>query len=300
MSKKGIALLLALLILAVLVILGSSLFISSLTESNLTKRDVRGKRAFWAAESGISKGIEKLKECAQSGDCQVSGTIDYENESYSYFATISVLDSLNYRVDSSGFLGQITKNISAVVRLRDIDANNFPYAIETEGLLDIGGSAQITPSDSTKEQSSLNFNSLFTFTKEELKSYADYTYTDPPNNITPCEGITWVDVSPDNEFRITSDSWEGSGILVIQGNVKITGGRFRGIIYIIGGRLEVPLEVAAGNPLIEGAILVECMPTSTTQIRGNFTLNYDLDAINEALDNLRFIAPQIVAWWEGS
>ena len=293
MSKKGIALLLALLILAVLVILGSSLFISSLTESNLTKRDVRGKRAFWAAESGISKGIEKLKECAQSGDCQVSGTIDYENESYSYFATISVLDSLNYRVDSSGFLGQITKNISAVVRLRDIDANNFPYAIESQGAIEVKGSAQITPSDSKKENSDLDFESLFGFTKDELKSYATYYYQDPPNNVEPVEDITWVELSEGREFRITSNNWEGSGILIINGDAKITGGEFEGIIYVIG-----ELKVPAGNPTVEGTILVEGDPSETTSLRGNFELDYDIEAIDEALNNLRYVAPQTVAWWQ--
>jgi len=210
--RKAIALIFSLLVMAVLFIIGQSFFTQTLNGSNLVKRYVTSLRAFWAAESGISKGIEKLKECAQSGDCQVSGTIDYENESYSYFATISVLDSLNYRVDSSGSLGQITKNISAVVRLRDIDANNFPYAIESQG---------------------------------------------------------------------------------INGDAKITGGEFEGIIYVIG-----ELKVPAGNPTVEGTILVEGDPSETTSLRGNFELDYDIEAIDEALNNLRYVAPQTVAWWQ--
>ncbi|MCD6583900.1 MAG: hypothetical protein J7K71_04375, partial [Candidatus Omnitrophica bacterium] len=228
-----------------------------------------------------------------SGDCQVSGTIDYENESYSYSATISVLDSLNYRVDSSGSLGQITKNISVVVRLRDIDANNFPYAIESQGAIEVKGSAQITPSDSKKENSDLDFESLFGFTKDELKSYATYYYQDPPNNVEPVEDITWVELSEGREFRITSNNWEGSGILIINGDAKITGGEFEGIIYVIG-----ELKVPAGNPTVEGTILVEGDPSETTSLRGNFELDYDAEAIDEALNNLRYVAPQTVAWWQ--
>ena len=291
--RKAIALIFSLLVMAVLFIIGQSFFTQTLNGSNLVKRYVTSLRAFWAAESGISKGIEKLKECAQSGDCQVSGTIDYENESYSYFATISVLDSLNYRVDSSGSLGQITKNISAVVRLRDIDANNFPYAIESQGAIEVKGSAQITPSDSKKENSDLDFESLFGFTKDELKSYAIYYYQDPPNNVEPVEDITWVELSEGREFRITSNNWEGSGILIINGDAKITGGEFEGIIYVIG-----ELKVPAGNPTVEGTILVEGDPSETTSLRGNFELDYDTEAIDEALNNLRYVAPQTVAWWQ--
>ncbi len=291
--RKAIALIFSLLVMAVLFIIGQSFFTQTLNGSNLVKRYVTSLRAFWAAESGISKGIEKLKECVQSGDCQVSGTIDYENESYSYSATISVLDSLNYRIDSSGSLGQITKNISAVVRLRDIDANNFPYAIESQGAIEVKGSAQITPSDSKKENSDLDFKSLFGFTKDELKSYATYYYQDPPNNVEPVEDITWVELSEGKELRITSNNWEGSGILIINGDAKITGGEFEGIIYVIG-----ELEVPAGNPTVEGTILVEGDPSETTSLRGNFELDYDTEAIDEALNNLRYVAPQTVAWWQ--
>ena len=159
--------------------------------------------------------------------------------------------------------------------------------------MDIGGSAAI---NGTSAQNSTNWDSyddyfqyLFGVTKSEMKSRADYTYTNPAINTSPCEGITWVTLTEGNDFKISSDTWGGSGILVVEGTAIVTGGDFDGIIYIIGGDFNVPVG-AAGNPVIKGTMLIEGDSNSTAWMRGNLYLEHNSTAISDALGGLRWVS----------
>jgi hypothetical protein len=290
MDRKGIALISALFLVLVLSILLVGFFFKTMTETNLVSRYAGYTRAFWLAEAGVAEGIMALPN-------NTSGCVGDTNHCYS--VATSQISSLYYQIDSLGSVslpsgGSVNRGVSAVVRTEEVDPTKFQFAIETTVELVIKGSVDINPDGSAKEFSDLNFPDLFGHSKEDIRSYADNLYSDPDNNILPCSGITWIDLSPGEEFMITSNLWQGSGILVVAGDAQITGGQFDGIIYVIG-KLRI-----AGNPILNGSILAESDTevVDDTTLTGNPTLNYDPTAISNAMDLLKFISPEIVSWRE--
>jgi type II secretory pathway pseudopilin PulG len=300
MGKRGIALIMSLLVILVLAILSSSFVYSVVNENRLANRFVNSTRAFWLAEAGIAEAKNNMP-------ADTSGTLGASSHTYSTHTT--QLLGEYYSIDSTGAVnlgpGQsISRSISAVVRTNPVDPNNFQHAIRTTTDLIIKGSADIN--GPTEEFASLNFADLFEHSNEELRSYATRLYTDPPVDIASVEGITWVDLSPGEEFRISSDTWRGGcgpdldcsqaadngAVLVVSGDAQITGGTFYGIIYVIG-RLRM-----SGNPTINGTVLVESQAEINTTLTGNVTINYNSANIVSALSYISFMAPVIVSWQE--
>ncbi len=292
-NSRGIALVVSLLILVVLAILLSSFFLSVMNENNLARRYADSVKAFWLAEAGVATGIASLPTAVSSACLST-------NECFS--AVTTHISGRYYQIDSTGTVSRlrggnnesVSRLVSAVAETSDITPNNFQHAIETTVDLVVKGSVDINPGDSWKEFADINFPDLFGYSKEDVKGAATHTYTDPPVSVLPCTGITWVNVSPGGEFKISSSTWSGSGILVVAGDAQITGGTFSGIIYVIG-KLRM-----SGNPVINGAVLAESKAEieKDTTLTGNVTLNYDVDAITNALALLQFIAPKVVAWRE--
>jgi len=107
------------------------------------------------------------------------------------------------------------------------------------------------------------FDEIFGCTLEEMKAYADYVGTDP----NPVEGITYVE----GDFGYnTSNGHVGSGILVVEGDLKITGTiDFTGIIWVTG---EI---TGLGNGYIFGAIFAAGI--DMTETGGSFLLEFDSD-----------------------
>lgn len=299
MKRKAVALLIIFIALIPLSFMVTTFFTKIFIETKLTSRYVGGMRAFWTAEAGVARAQSEMRTCALGGNCTYTGIIIYNRDTYVYNAAIAPLGGRYYRINSTGSAQENSRQISAVVQVRDADPGRFENGIETQGDIDISGNARINPAGSAKSFSVLNFEELFGFTKDEVKTFADTIYVDPPNNVLPCDGIIWVEVNDTNQFRITEHNWRGSGILIINGDTAIdvdatiTGGTFDGIIYIIG-----ELEIPAGNPVLSGTVLVEDEATDITKLRGNLKINYDPDKIENALNLLRFIAPHKVAWWE--
>lgn len=286
MGKRGIALVLALFVITIIAGLSGSFFLKSVNENSLVRRAVNSTRAFWLAEAGIAEVLANMPNNA-------SGTIGSGN--YAYSAVCAPLTGDYYQVDSTGTVtlpnsDTVTRSLNAVVRTDPVDASNFQHAIRTTVELIVRGSVDINgPSE---EFASLNFPDLFEHSKEEIESYATHVYTDPPVDVAPVDTITWVNLSEGEELRISSDTWSGSGILVVEGDAQITGGTFSGIIYIMG---ELRMS---GNPVINGTILAESSAELDTTLTGNVTINYDVQAIADALEALQFISPEIVSWRE--
>lgn len=285
-QQRAMALVMVLLFILVLSILGSSFFYGVINENKLVERYVSSVRAIWLAETGIAEAINNLPDDA-SGDLGGSN--------YTYSAHTSLLSGQYYQIDSTGAvslppMGTISRSLSAVVRTDPVEPGNFQHAIRTTSNLVVRGS--VTINGSSEEFAPLNFADLFEHSKEDMRGYATHLYTDPPVNVTPVDNITWVDLSPGGEFRISSDTYSGSGILIVAGDAQITGGTFNGIIYVIG-QLRI-----SGNPTINGSILAESHTEIDTTLTGNVTINYDANAITNALGPLQFIAPVIVSWKE--
>jgi len=310
MDKRGVA-----LILAMFVIISASFF-GSINENSLLNRSINSGRALWLAEAGLAEAIISLPNNPPS--CNPPGLCLADNPDYKYSVQTTALGGNFYQVVSTGtvvFSSQnISRQIMAILQVFPVDPNNFQHAIRTTVDLDIRGSADLgcddvafcAPSPYYEEYASLNFADLFQNSQEEVRSYADHIYTNPPVDVTPVEGITWVDLDPGQEMVISDNNWRGGcgpdndctqtadngAILVVSGDVQITGGEFYGIIYVLGN-----LRMA-GNPFIHGTILVEAEAEIDTELTGNVTVNHNRSAIEGALNRLNFSTSQIVSWEE--
>jgi Tfp pilus assembly protein PilX len=288
MGKRGVALILALLVTLVLSILLGSFFLRITNENQLVSRYVNSARAFWLAEAGVAEGIRHLPN-------PTSGCIGTANDCYS--VNITSLSAKYYQINSTGTVtlpsaGTITRSLNVVVQTEDIDPNKFQYAIGTTVTLVRRGSVTINPSTSWEENAIINFSDLFECSKEDMRSYATHVY-DTVDDTTAINGITWIE--PSGGSLNISGNLTGSGILVIAGNVHISGTfQFDGIIYVIGDL------TITGNVTLTGSVLAEsnALIDTTTEIKGNVTLNYDSNKITDALNPLRFMNPEIVSWKE--
>lgn len=290
MLKRASALIMSLLVMIVIVILLGSYFLKVMTENNLVTRYVNSTRAFWLAEAGVAEAVINMPN-------NVSGNLGGSN--YSYFAVTQPLAVPHFQIDSTGSVtlpggGIINRHIMVIAETNPVDPNNFRHAIRTTSTLRIQGNVTLTaPVDPPfEEDAPLNFAALFEHTRDEVRAHATYLYTDPPVDVTPVAEITWIDVAPGGECRISSDTWSGSGILVVNGDCRISGGRFEGIIYVFG-RLRM-----SGNPDIFGTILTESPAEIETTLTGTVEISHDEQAIIDALGWLAFIAPTIVSWEE--
>jgi len=181
--------------------------------------------------------------------------------------------------------------------------------IKTKGTISVGGNA--TVSGTVEQNADFDFEDIFGKTLEEMKQDAfTEVVTDPANNHEPVprsaetftdsndngvydygepfadsnssgdwddeKTVTWFDMESGGEARITRTGWRGKNILIVEGNFRMTGGRFDGIIYVKG-----QLDMAAGNPVINGAIFIDGDSSDEARIRGTAEINYDETAIGE-------------------
>ena len=163
-------------------------------------------------------------------------------------------------------------------------------AITATGTIKIKGSSIVN--GGIKENAIFDFEEIFGYTKEEIEDGATHLYVDPENNIIPVDNITWVNFVENDDFLISDNNWEGSGILIINGDMHITGGYFEGIIWVVGN-----LRIT-GNPIIEGAIFVEGgTDIETTLSTGNPTINYNSDVVNTPYYLSGAVAFNLLTWY---
>jgi Tfp pilus assembly protein PilX len=292
MNRRGIALVLGLYVIMVLSVLSASYLYKQVNMSFLSNRYADSTQAFWVAEGGIQAA--RNNNLTQSS---ISGAIG----AGSFVANIANINSSDYyEVVSTGTVGNITRTIDAVVSTRDVDADKFPFGIESTVAINFKGSSTVygenTPKpvakktrdpEYYKQNSNFSFADLFCFSTTEIKSISTiYNNTWPSGNIS---GINWV-IAPSSHFN---GNVAGSGILIVEGDLRITGTiNFDGIIYVIG---ELDM---AGTAYVGGAILAESAATFDTDITGTADIEHSITKISVALDNIKYRSPQIVSWKE--
>ncbi len=172
-------------------------------------------------------------------------------------------------------------------------------AMSANGNIEVGGSADITGDLIENSDPPLSFEDLFGMTKADMKDIADNHLEDPPNNPAGVEDITWVSFTDEGgSFKVTTAAWEGSGILVIDGDAHFSGGTFNGIMWIIGTLF------INGNNGFNGAIYVEGgIEYEDTTVLGNCQIAYDFGAILAAFANASLVLDyelKILSWFEDS
>lgn len=265
-------------------ILGSGLLWRSFSESNVVQRHANSCAAFWLAEAGIARAINSFPQSP------INDILGDANHTYST-QTAQVVGFIDrFAITSIGTVtlpsgSTITRTVEAVVRQPQFGA--VDNAITATGDVIVGGAAQVN--GNIDDNSTFNFEDIFDLTQAQVKAQADHFYLDPPNDVEPVDGITWIEMTPGEELVISSNLWNGSGILIVEGDLKIAGGDFSGILWVTG-----TLQFTAGNPDMFGAIFVDC-GASDTVVLGTAEITHDPVAIAESLGS---ISPVSISWSE--
>jgi len=290
-NNRGIALIASYIIIAVLLIVSAAFSARSIGEQRVANKEKDSVQAFWLAEAGLDRAINELP------DTPLSGTLGRG----AYSTQTSVATSVRFLITSSGGVpgldttdpNNIVRTITALVEqpVNAASAGDITSAITASGDVVVRGSAEVN--GDIDDNDVFDFEDVFGVSKEVMKNNASNLYTDPENNVTPVAEITWSDLVNDDEMIISDSNWEGSGILVVNGDLRLTGGLFRGIIWVIG-----TLWVS-GEPVVDGAIFVESGAEFETTLTGNPTVSYDSDTISDAFNySPSDLPPFIVNWKE--
>lgn len=118
-----------------------------------------------------------------------------------------------------------------------------------------------------------------------------------PNPLgTKLDPIVAVINEPDITKKVTLNNFEGSGILVVNGNISIEGTfTWRGLIIAYK---EATMEISlSGNPLIIGQIIAT---GNNIEFLGKGTINikYSAQALNLAINEPDELGFKVLSWWE--
>ena len=314
MNKRASALILGLFVILVLAGLSASFLYKQVNQSFISNRYADSTRALWVAESGL----RVVNNDALCNGCTTSPV----NVGQGYFVrTMSITGSpvteiINstltntttyYQVNTRGTVGGVSRTIDAVlnakVSITKVPAGNFAYGLESSVDIDFKGSSKVygetTPipvpakyrdTDYYKQNSTFSFVNLFSYSPTELKAMSTvYNNTWPSGTIS---GLNWV-VAPSSHFNGTVT---GTGILIIQGNLRVTGTiNFDGIIYVIG---ELDM---AGTANVRGSVLAESAASVDTTVTGTADIEHNSAIITNALDLIKKTTPfppRVVSWKE--
>lgn len=309
-SESGAILPIVIILMLALTITGLALLNAGVMENSLVRKEVSKNQTFYLAEAGIEHARVKLEEDWEGWEAY--SPISAALEAGTYSAYIYDTDSSGAdlpwnqrRVRSTGTVGEISKTVEVILR-KSPTSSGITSALTAGGDIIVKGSAEINPppteddeyvdfelGDNPDDGLTL-FEEIFGVSKDEMKAIAKDSpnrYYDSAINNDLVENITWVDGSPD-QSQITTSTWTGSGIWIVNGDLKITGGTFEGILWVIGS-----LYIAAGNPLISGAVFVECSAEVDTTVTGNATIELNTEATGSVLGDLG-TGPVVESWRE--
>jgi len=276
-NNSGAILALVVIILVVVNVMGIGLLSQRAMNAIEVVKKVQSNQAFWIAEGGLGMATSYLSKNMNMPETNpFSGTLGNGE----YNVTIMPVSGFSYRwtIESVGSVNIVTRRIRVVVAVKP----DVTTAMMLSGGLVVKGNADVN--GVVVEETTPCFEDVFGVTKEEMQHNATYEYTSPLNNQMPVGKITWIT----NNFKIAADAWVGSGIMIVNGDLTITGGTFNGIIWVIG-KLSI-----SGNPVINGSIFVEGGATVDTTITGTAKISFDPSAIDAAFSNFS----TVLSWQE--
>jgi len=289
MNKRGLALILSYIVITVLIILGGVFSVRSISESGIAQRYAESTQAFWLAEAGVAQALTQLNDFSNLNS--IASTSQYSVDTI-------VVEGSNRRVTAHGFVPsaaapRVERRITVLAQNSGGSNPSNPslitYAIETSGTLKIEGkNVDINPEGSSHAGSSLTFEQVFGMTLDQMKAIAvsaqasgtGHFYTDPDENQQPVNGITWVELTGSNKYKISSE-WSGSGLLIVNSNgndvaLDISSKwSFTGMIWVTGR-----FKITGGT--IDGAIFARSSIDAQSSLDGKPTLNLNSTAVADA------------------
>ena len=316
-KEKGAVLGITVTFLLVFIMLGlGSVYFSGAQALAIQKR-VSGIEAFWLAEAGIQSAMQFIinnkpidytdssPQCLSTGRCyrrEIDGT-----------AVSNV--AVRWQIDSTGTVGTVSGVNS---HLRVNFGPNVLRAFTTTGTIDSPGSGgiddHIEPDGSYLVHATFDLEGIFKITEAQILSLPGidiYTNTangqvriDQVTGGAAVDGVTWIN---NNNGRIKATSnWEGSGLLVINGDEFTMEGtaHFSGVIWVEGACLNIN-----GDHMVTGAVFVHDTntPPGETQISGNSAIDYSeagggIAAVDAVFANIGSTYPRslhaVLSWEE--
>ncbi len=313
---KGIALLVTIIFVVILGI--GAVVIARLhsTGIRLARRQNNSTRAFYIAEGGFERALYDLEQDDDWMDGDINGisiSVGGDTANF-YLLNYDQIDTATRHslggeftvwlknvagepteiwIKSEGLYPEGDQNearrvVKAVMKLSK-------PAIVAGGIVEVKGNAVVE--GDIIENSVISFENVFGKSMAEIKQlaqtdYPDTYYTTSFSNDS-AEGITWIEPNA-TDPQITQDGWTGTGLLIVEDDLKITGGTFGGVIWVVG-----TLDIS-GNPLITGSIFVECGATIETTVTGNPTIIFDSEAI-EGIEGVSYTltsVPSVIKLWQ--
>ena len=159
---------------------------------------------------------------------------------------------------------------------------NVQAAISSNSSIEVSGSATVNGSLVQNSDPPLSFEEVFSgVTKAQMEAMADTVLTYPGNNPACLDslGIIWIN----GDLKVTNDSWDESGILVVTGDASFQGGSFSGIMWIIGDLFINGNNGFDGAIYVEGGIEIEGDPLI---VSGDSETSFSLSAIIAAFASI--------------
>lgn len=309
MNKKGFILNFVLIFMAILVVAATSFIILTNNEIRAVRQQTDSLKAFFLAEAGIEKCLFKLtKKENYTGEKDVAlgegvydvnvtsligkkqidatGYIPDKTSPRAYRKVRVIAKRRTSAVTADSAVTGLTKGKEIIVTGNStIDGKAGPgIKVPDLDMVSIAGSGEVKGDPNVLEKEPLpSFNDVFGMTKEEMKTLATvYTDTKPKNNIpSPANGITWIE----GDRQYTQTGWYGEGILIVTGNLRLTGGVFNGVIYIMGDA-----DLSAGNVDVNGAMIMQ----SDAKFAGFSSVEHD----STAIANISNYYPYEISSWE--
>ena len=298
-NNKGVVLIVVLAFMLMLVIISLSYISLTHNEIRLVKQQKDSLGAFFLAEAGVEKAIFELSsDDSYPGEYNVSlgGGV------YDVSVTVSPDDEKKREITATGYVPDKTSpragrkikveaarpsnpvtvagalmcggdiNVKGSVTIHGGDSGSI--VVPEAGMVSIQGAADVTgipePDGVLVQETGFAFEEVFGLTEEQMKSLST-VYTDPEANVPdPANGVTWVE----GDAHYSASDWSGDGILVVTGDLRITGGTFSGVIYAMG-QVKV-----SGNAQLKGSMIsVGQSEHGEADYTGNASITYDADAV---------------------
>ena len=143
MKRKAFALILTLIIVVVLVVLSISLLARSISESRMAQRELESTQAFWAAEAGVNKTLNDLRNNYNFSGEQTLGSLGTGQGEYQATIVQDLPNSGDRTVTVYGYFPSkaayvIRRDIKVVVN-KAIPPGFYDNAIYSAGDVDLNG-----------------------------------------------------------------------------------------------------------------------------------------------------------------
>jgi cytoskeletal protein CcmA (bactofilin family) len=300
-SKRGSVFLLAMVALIVLLLLGTSLIQTSIQGLAFASKDRRNTEAFCLAESGVDMAITKLYEdydginatIAAGGPYSDSFSLSQGSVSYTVTAPYQgIADSCLIVSDSTTWTGRQARIRVIACYERDV-SRVFEGAIFCDSPLRLNGSGGVYP-DSSGEGGDIYAHGDITFNGTSFTMSSDGSvFTTGTTNWVPSQvpsthvheniaTLTMPVIDLDYYRSIATKVYSGnktfnsgdltglSGVIYVNGNVKISGNYTGQAVIVATGTITVTGNVETSNPTTDTLALLS---PKSIKINGNSTVH---------------------------